>query len=223
MDNLHGKNGDLDTKIGDLCRDMLALKATVDESPNTWASKADGLPSPKMSPMLDAKSIRAESYLTARDGHSTSPGSPQLSPELRPSEFGRRESELLPAELQYPIRGEPLSQYEKNRRMANLGSQRDLLPDPMSSPVSPSYNRTSGQSWERMSRSPPSRARSMGMNSDIMERRESYESTVAESTITEKQVERLVGRTFSTVSEQELFERKLFSDSAVLCDLYVEL
>ena len=244
---MHNKlNGDIDVKIDEIHHVMLSLRASLDGgSPMLWpstsrngsvAESASSSGDPSLSPTM--KPRRAPTYTSLVEAQVRQPSyasskysqTSQKTPELSDSEFSfqspvsstrtsgqafsdHRESTLIPLEFQYKIAELP-PKYERSRRTSpNLGST-------MHSPKGTTlrrYSEANPTSPEVLSQSilpPPAIAPDTDM--DYI-RRGIYDYSVAscgsESTV-------VLPTTTCTVQEQERFEKTLFTEAAVLCEVY---
>ncbi|SLM39530.1 hypothetical protein LPUS_10090 [Lasallia pustulata] len=235
VDDMYDKlNGDLNIKISEMHHLMLSL-SSMEASPQIWASGSDSWISPGQSPLIEPKKSRMNStHLpimkpTREPSNSQYCQTPEDTPELvgsecwsrseqvksmssRDSDLDGRESGLIPLEYQYPIRSiqEPPPQYERGRGSPG-NSPRMTRPADINAARRPS-NRSSGSMSPMQTMLPPPAISTELDQPHSRTENYSFMLTTAHPLAT------LEG-TNTTASEQALFEKAIFDDSMILCEV----
>ncbi len=242
VEGIHDKlNGDLDVRVAEIHQLMLSM-ATMDRSPRlTPQDSSSMLPVPNTTSSAEASSTASPKVKPARSESDTyrHPFTPEMTPEMVGSEFSpqsssramspgnisvndfdpRRGSDMMPANDQYRLPSyynEPPPEYKVDRRSVisdlgtrlNIDQSQNLLVD---TERSPSLGSLGIQSLSPVTLPPPI----LSPEQEIEEMRP-RNASVIEIPVTEIPTEPV--RAFSTISQQDLFERRLFGDAATLCE-----
>lgn len=237
---MHNKlNGDLNIKISEMHHLMLSLRS-MEASPQIWPSGSDAWMSPGSSPFLEPRKSLINSFpqpntKPTREG-SDAPKlhTPEDTPELVGGEFvprseqvmsmsstssrdsflDRRESGLIPLEYQFPIRSvyESPPQYERSRGISGYSPVMTRHED------NDAARRPSNWSIESMSpiqtMLPPPAISSERASPFLRAESYSFMPTIATAP-----PPAILKRTNTTASQQATFERFIFNDSMILCEV----
>ena len=242
VEGIHEKlNGDLDVKVAEIHQLMLSM-ATMDRSPRLIPQDSSSvLPEPNLTSSAEASSAASPKVKPAHSEFDTyrHPFTPEMTPEMVGSEFSPqsssqamspgntsvndfgpgRGSDIMPANDQYRLPSyynEPPPEYKVDRRsvISDLAT-RFNVDQPQNPSVdterSPSLGVLGIQSLSPVTLPPPILSPEQEFE-DMRPRDASVIETPAADIPTEPV------RAFSTISQQDLFERRLFGDAATLCD-----
>ena len=240
VEGIHDKlNGDLDVKVAEIHQLMLSMATNMDRSPRldpidstlapTVPRTESGVASSAVSPMTQTRSSDTHTY--------QHPFTPEMTPEMVGSEFSsqspqalspgnlsvngfdtRRASDIIPVQDQYRLPSyynEPPPEYKLDRRSVTLNLNVRSKTNNTPSLTADSARSSSLGSLRISSLSPvtlPPPILSPEHNNQDMRPRN--------ASLADKQVVDPAdpSRAISTISQQHMFERRLFGDAATLCD-----
>ncbi len=242
VEGIHDKlNGDLDVKVAEIHQLMLSM-ATMDRSPRL--SPRDST----LVPMATSAEASSAASPTIKPGHHESatykhPFTPDMTPEMVGSEFSppssralsvnnmspgnisintfdtRLGSDIMPANDHYRLPSyynEPPPEYKLDRRSVTSDLSTRLNAEPTPNPSvetarSPSLGALGIQSLSPVTL--PSPILSPEQETQDMQPRN---ASLAVTPPAEQTTDLM--RAFSTMSQQDIFERRLFGDAATLCE-----
>lgn len=238
VDDMHNKlNGDLNVKISEMHHLMLSLRS-MEPSPPIWASGADTWTSPGTSPFIEPKKNLIDLFPspnTKPNRATTDPQelpTPENTPELVGGEFvsrpeqvksmsstssrdtflDRRGSDLIPVEYQHPLRSfhESPPQYERTRGGSGY-SPRIARVEDKNAARRPSE-------WSTGSMSPP---QTMLPSPAIPPERDPPHLQTGNYSFmpTTAPAPSILKGTNITASQQAMFEKFIFDDSMISCEV----
>ena len=251
VEGIHTKlNGDLDVKVAEIHQLMLSM-ATIERSPNLTPSDSSTMPPGPTTSLAVASSSASPSPKPVRSGSGNykHPFTPEMTPEMVGSEFSpqssralspgespgmspgtismnefdpRRGSDMMHISEHYRLPSyynEPPPEYKVDRRSvtSDLSARLNLDPNQnlsVNAGRSPSLGALGIQSLTPVTLPPPILSPEQDMQ-DMRPRNASVTDVPAADPPLEPV------RAFSTISQQDMFERRLFGDAATLCDAWV--
>ena len=248
VEGIHDKlNGDLDVKVAEIHQLMLSM-ATMERSPKLTPSDSSTMPSVPNTSLATASSSMSPIPKPARSGSGSyrHPFTPEMTPEMVGSEFSpqssraispgvspgmspgnismndfdpRRGSDMMPINEHYRLPSyynEPPPEYKVDRRSVTSDLRARLNSEPnqnlsVDTARSPSLGALGIQSLTPVTLPPPILSPDQDMH-DMRPRN----ASVTDVPAVDPPLEPV--RAFSTISEQDMFERRLFGDAATLCD-----
>ena len=240
VEGIHDKlNGDLDAKVAEINQLMLSMAAT-DRSPKLSPLESSTTTTVPTITSMEAASVASTKPKPSRSESDTysHPFTPEMTPEMVGSDFSpqssralspgnisvngfdvRRSSDIIPVNDQYRLPSyynEPPPEYKSDRRSVvsdlsrrlNVESTQTLSVD---TARSPSLGSLGIQSLSPVMLPPPI----LTPEQDTQDMRPTNVS-LADTPAAAPSKENV--RAVSTVSQQDMFERRLFGDAATLCD-----
>lgn len=245
VEGIHDKlNGDLDVKVAEIHQLMLSM-ATMDRSPKLGPVDSTLMHPVAWTTSAEASSTSSPSIKPGRGDSATykHPLTPDMTPEMVGSEFSplssralslgnvspgntsvnefdnRRGSDIIPVNDHYRLPSyynEPPPEYKRDRRSVISDLSTRLSTEPIQNRSvgtarSPSLGALGIQSLSPVTLPPPI----LSPEQEVQDMRP-RNANVAITAPAGQQTE--LSRAFSTLSQQDMFERRLYEDAATLCE-----